>query len=51
MTAQGAIWRAQLTEAERAALGRADGDVAGARPDVLVEIGRASCRERVCAIV
>jgi glycine oxidase len=36
MTAQGAIWRAQLTEAERAALGRADGDVAGARPDVLV---------------
>ncbi|HMH91000.1 MAG TPA: FAD-binding oxidoreductase [Streptosporangiaceae bacterium] len=36
MTAQGAIWRAQLTQAERAALGRADGDVAGARPDVLV---------------
>jgi glycine/D-amino acid oxidase-like deaminating enzyme len=36
MTAQGAIWRAQLTEAERAALGRADADVAGARPDVLV---------------
>ena len=32
----GAIWRAQLTPAERAALGRADGDVAGARPDVLV---------------
>jgi glycine oxidase len=36
MTAQGAIWRAQLTSAERAALGRADGEVAGARPDVLV---------------
>ncbi|HEY3980669.1 MAG TPA: FAD-binding oxidoreductase [Streptosporangiaceae bacterium] len=36
MTAQGAIWRAQLTQAERAALGRADGDIAGARPDVLV---------------
>ena len=36
MTAQGAIWRAQLTPAERAALGRADGDIAGARPDVLV---------------
>src|SRR5580693_5562162 len=36
MTEQGAIWRAQLTPAERAALGRADGQVAGARPDVLV---------------
>jgi glycine/D-amino acid oxidase-like deaminating enzyme len=36
MTAQGAIWRAQLTPAERAALGRTDGEVAGARPDVLV---------------
>jgi glycine/D-amino acid oxidase-like deaminating enzyme len=36
MTTQGAIWRAQLTPAERAALGRADGEVAGARPDVLV---------------
>jgi glycine/D-amino acid oxidase-like deaminating enzyme len=36
MTAQGAIWRAQLTSAERAALGRADGEVDGARPDVLV---------------
>jgi glycine/D-amino acid oxidase-like deaminating enzyme len=36
MTAQGAIWRAQLTPGERAALGRADGEVAGARPDVLV---------------
>jgi glycine oxidase len=32
----GAVWRAQLTPAERAALGRADGEVAGARPDVLV---------------
>ncbi len=32
----GAIWRAQLTPEERAVLGRADGDVAGARPDVLV---------------
>ena len=36
MTEQGAIWRAQLTPAERAALGRADAEVAGARPDVLV---------------
>jgi glycine oxidase len=36
MTALGAAWRAQLTPAERAALGRADADVAGARPDVLV---------------
>ncbi|MGH3274600.1 MAG: NAD(P)/FAD-dependent oxidoreductase [Streptosporangiaceae bacterium] len=36
MTAQGAIWRAYLTPAERAALGRADAEVAGARPDVLV---------------
>jgi glycine oxidase len=32
----GAVWRAQLTPAERAALGRADGEVAGSRPDVLV---------------
>jgi len=32
----GAIWRAQLTPEERAVLGRADGKVAGARPDVLV---------------
>jgi glycine oxidase len=32
----GAIWRAQLTPEERAVLGRADGEVAGARPDVLV---------------
>jgi glycine oxidase len=30
------VWRAQLTPAERAALGRADAAVAGARPDVLV---------------
>ena len=35
----GAIWRAQLTPEERAVLGRADGEVAGARPDVLV-VGR-----------
>jgi glycine oxidase len=32
----GAVWRAQLTPAERAALGRADDEVAGSRPDVLV---------------
>jgi len=32
----GAIWRAQLTPEERAVLGRADGAVPGARPDVLV---------------
>jgi glycine oxidase len=36
MTAPGAVWRAQLTPAERAALGRADAEVAGSRPDVLV---------------
>jgi glycine oxidase len=36
MTSHGAVWRAQLTPAERAALGRADAEVAGARPDVLV---------------
>jgi glycine/D-amino acid oxidase-like deaminating enzyme len=36
MTVTGAIWRDQLTPDERAVLGRADGDVAGARPDVLV---------------
>jgi glycine oxidase len=36
MTAPGAVWRAQLTPAERAALGRADAAVAGSRPDVLV---------------
>ncbi len=36
MTAPGAVWRAQLTPAERAALGRADPEVAGSRPDVLV---------------
>jgi glycine oxidase len=35
MTVQGAIWRDQLTAAERAALGRADG-TGMARPDVLV---------------
>jgi glycine/D-amino acid oxidase-like deaminating enzyme len=36
MTVTGAIWRDQLTPDERAMLGRADGAVAGARPDVLV---------------
>jgi glycine/D-amino acid oxidase-like deaminating enzyme len=36
MTVTGAIWRDQLSRDERAVLGRADGDVAGARPDVLV---------------
>jgi glycine oxidase len=36
MTVTGAIWRDQLTADERAVLGRADGSVAGAMPDVLV---------------
>jgi glycine oxidase len=36
MTVTGAIWRDQLTADERALLGRADGSVAGATPDVLV---------------
>ncbi|MBO0831547.1 MAG: FAD-binding oxidoreductase [Actinobacteria bacterium] len=36
MTVTGAIWRDQLTASERAVLGRADGGVDGARPDVLV---------------
>jgi glycine/D-amino acid oxidase-like deaminating enzyme len=36
MTVQSAIWRDQLTSAERAALGRGDGQVPRARPDVLV---------------
>jgi glycine/D-amino acid oxidase-like deaminating enzyme len=36
MTVTGAIWRDQLSRDERAVLGRADGGVAGARPDVLV---------------
>jgi len=36
MTVTGAIWRDQLTAAERAVLGRADGGVADSRPDVLV---------------
>ena len=36
MTVTGAIWRDQLTPDERTVLGRADGAVAGARPDVLV---------------
>jgi glycine oxidase len=52
MTVQSAIWRDQLTAAERAALGRDDGAVDGARPDVLVIGGgimgvtiAAACRE------
>jgi glycine/D-amino acid oxidase-like deaminating enzyme len=36
MTVTGAIWRDQLSAAERAVLGRADDDISGARPDVLV---------------
>jgi glycine/D-amino acid oxidase-like deaminating enzyme len=36
MTLNRAIWRDQLTPQERAVLGRADGDIAGATPDVLV---------------
>jgi glycine oxidase len=36
MTVTGAIWRDQLTASERAALGRVDEDISGARPDVLV---------------
>jgi glycine oxidase len=36
MTVQNAIWRDQLTPAERATLGRGDGDVPDERPDVLV---------------
>jgi glycine/D-amino acid oxidase-like deaminating enzyme len=36
MTVQAAIWRDQLTAAERATLGRDDGKVADQRPDVLV---------------
>ncbi len=36
MTVTGAIWRDQLTDEERATLGRSDADVAGATPDVLV---------------
>lgn len=36
MTVTGAVWRDQLTADERAMLGRADSDIAGARPDVLV---------------
>jgi glycine oxidase len=36
MTVGSAIWRDQLTSQERATLGRADGAVAGLRPDILV---------------
>jgi glycine/D-amino acid oxidase-like deaminating enzyme len=36
MTVNGAVWRDQLTAPERALLGRADQDVIGSRPDVLV---------------
>ncbi len=36
MTVTGAIWRDQLSAGERAVLGRADDDIAGATPDVLV---------------
>jgi len=36
MTVNGAVWRDQLTAQERALLGRADEDVIGSRPDVLV---------------
>jgi glycine/D-amino acid oxidase-like deaminating enzyme len=36
MTVQSAVWRDQLTAEERAALGRADGQIPGSRPDVLV---------------
>jgi glycine oxidase len=36
MTMTGAIWRDQLTAAERGALGRDDDGVAGSKPDVLV---------------
>jgi glycine/D-amino acid oxidase-like deaminating enzyme len=36
MTVNGAVWRDQLTAPERALLGRADEDVIGSRPDVLV---------------
>jgi glycine oxidase len=36
MTVTGSIWRDQLSAAERGTLARADADVAGATPDVLV---------------
>jgi glycine oxidase len=36
MTVTGAIWRDQLTAAERSALGRADEPLSGATPDILV---------------
>ena len=36
MTVSNAIWRDQLTDSERATLGRGDGVIADPRPDVLV---------------
>jgi glycine oxidase len=36
MTVTGAIWRDQLSQQERAALGRADSSISGTRPDVLI---------------
>jgi glycine oxidase len=36
MTVQNAIWRDQLSDAERDSLGRGDGSIADPRPDVLV---------------
>jgi glycine oxidase len=36
MTVDGAIWRDQLTEAERGALGRGHGSIPESRPDILV---------------
>ena len=36
MTVDGAIWRDQLTAAERAALGRGHGSIPDPRPDILV---------------
>jgi glycine oxidase len=36
MTVDGAVWRYQLTVAERAALGRGDGSIPDPRPDLLV---------------
>jgi glycine oxidase len=52
MPVTGSIWRDQLTDSERATLGREDADVAGATPDVLVVGGgiagvctAAACRD------
>lgn len=51
MTVTGAIWRDQLTADERAVLGRSDGPVAGASPDVLVVGGGivGVCTAAACA--